>query len=86
VVVVDRVDLREVDEVLDVDRARALGVERVELVRGDDHVPVLGELEPLDDLLVRDVVAGFGVHALLLDAVARLLVELVEPHGLSRHR
>ena len=83
VVVVDRVDVLEVDEVLDVDRARALGIERVELVGRDHDVAVLGQLEALDDLVERHLLPGLGVHPLLLDPVSRLLVELVEPHGLA---
>ena len=81
--VVDRVDLVEVDEVLDVDRPGGLGVERLELLRGDDHVPVGRDLEALDDLLVGHLLAGLGRHPLLADAGARPLLQLVEPHVLG---
>ena len=82
VVVVDRVDLVLVHELLDVDRARLLGIERVELLGLDDHVAVLGDLEALDDLLERHFFPGLGRDALLLDARTRLLFELVEADGL----
>ena len=57
VVVVDGVDLVEVHEVLDVDRARLLRVQRVELVGRDDDVAVLRQLVALDDLVVADLLA-----------------------------
>jgi hypothetical protein len=63
VVVEDRVDLLEVDEVLDVDGAGPLGVERLELLRRDDHVAVLRELVALHDVVVGDLVAGVRVDA-----------------------
>src|SRR3954471_934458 len=86
VVVHDRVDVREVDEVLDLDGLRLLRIERLELARLDDHVAVRPDLEALDDVLVRDLVARRGVDALLLDAHARGPVELVKPDGFARHR
>ena len=84
VVVVDRVDLLEVHEVLDVDRARLLRLERLELLGRDRHVVVRADLVALDDLLVRDLVTRGRVHPLLADALARLGVDLVEPDGLAR--
>ena len=58
---VDRVDVVEVDEVLDLDRAGLLRVELLELVAGDDDVLVGGDLIPLDDVFVGDLLAvGLG--------------------------
>ena len=85
-VVVDRVDVVERDEVLDLDGLRLLGIERLELAGLDEHVAVGRQLVALDDVLVGDLVAGRRVDALLLDAHAGLAVELVEAHGLARHR
>ena len=83
-VVEDRVDVGELDELLDVDRPGLLRVERVELVALDDDVAVGRELVALDDVLVGDLVAGARVDAALLDAHAGLAVELVEAHRLAR--
>jgi hypothetical protein len=54
---VDGVDLVEVDEVLDLDRFRLLGSHVLELVLGEDHVLLGGDLVALDDLVVRDLLA-----------------------------
>jgi hypothetical protein len=86
VVVEDRVDVRELDEVLDLDRLGLLGLQRLELPGLDDHVAVGGQLEALDDVLVRDLVAGRRVDALLRDAYAGFAAELVEAHGLAVDR
>ena len=61
----DRVDLRELDEVLDLDRPGLLGLQRLELAGLDDHVAVGRELEALDDVVVGDLIAGRRVDALL---------------------
>jgi hypothetical protein len=86
VVVEDRVDVAQVDEVLDVDRARLLRIERVELVRRDHHVALLRELVALDDVVEGDFLIGVGIDPLLRDPVAGLAVELVEAHGLAADR
>ena len=85
-VVEDRVDLRELDEVLDLDGLGLLGLQRLELAGLDDHVAVGRELEALDDLVVGDLVARRRVDALLGDAHAGLAAELVETHGLAVDR
>ena len=85
VVVVDRVDVVERDEVLDLDRLRLLGIERLELARLDQHVAIGRELIALDDVLVGHLVARRRIDALLLDAHAGLAVELMKAHGLARH-
>ena len=85
-VVEHRVDVGEVDELLDLDRARRLGVERGELLVGDEHVLTRCELVALRQRLGRHLGAvGLG-HPLLLDAGARAGVDLVEVHRLARHR
>ena len=84
VVVVDRVDLGEIDELLDVDRLGRLGVERVELLGLDQHVAVGRELVALDDVLEGDLVAGRRVDPLLADASAGLARQLVEADRLGR--
>ena len=82
VVVEDRVDLVEIDEVLDLDRARLLGSERVELRRRDDHVAVRADLIALDEPLVRDLLARLRTDAAAAGSARRLTVDLVEAHGL----
>jgi len=77
-VVVDRVDLGEVDELLDVDRLGRLGIERVELLGVDQDVAIGAELIPLDDLLERHLIAGRRIHPFLADPGAGLAGELVE--------
>ena len=64
-VVVHRVDLREIDELLDLDCFRLLRLERLQLARLDHHVAVRRQLVALDDLRVRDLLAGRRVDALL---------------------
>ena len=59
---------------------------RVELLRRDDHVAVGADLVALDEVLVRHLLARGRAHALLLDALARLSVDLVEAHRLPRDR
>ena len=83
---VDGVDLVEVDEVLDLDRAGLLGVELGQLVAAQRHVLVGGELVALDDVVVGDLLAvGLG-DALVAHAGAVLLAQLAEAHGLLRDR
>jgi hypothetical protein len=50
VVEIDRVDLLQIDEVLDLDRAREQRFERRQLARLDRDVAIRGYLVPLDDL------------------------------------
>ena len=83
---VDRVDVVEIDEVLDLDRAGPLRVELGELVAAQDHVLVGRVLVALDDLLVGDLLAvGLG-DPLVLDPRAVALTELAEAHGLLGDR
>jgi hypothetical protein len=79
---VDRVDVVEIDEVLDLDRAGLLGVQLGELVAAEHHVLVRRVLVSLHDLLVGDLLAvGLG-DALVPDPGAIALPELTEAHSL----
>ena len=86
VVVEDRVDLVEVDEVLDVDRLGLGRLDGVEFGGVDHHVAVRRDLIALDQILVGDLLPGGGVDALLRDPRARLGVELVEADRLAVDR
>jgi hypothetical protein len=55
---VQRVDLVEVDEFLDLDRVAAFGLERLDLPRLHHHIPALGNLEPAHDAILRHFVAS----------------------------
>src|SRR5262249_54816700 len=81
-----RVDVVEVDEVLDLDCAGPLGIELGELVLGQYHVLVGRVLVPLDDLLVGDLLAVGLRHALVPDPRAVTLTELAKTDGLLRDR
>ena len=85
-VVVHRVDLGQVDELLEVDRLRRHRHERLELVRIDHDVAALGDLVALDDVVVADFLTGFGVDLPVADARHVALVELVERHALAPDR
>src|SRR4029079_7500987 len=61
-------------------------LERLELAGLDQDVAVLGDLVALDDVLVGDLLAVLGVHALVLDPRAGLARELVKPHALAIER
>src|SRR5262249_48337292 len=83
---VDGVDVVEVDEVLDLDRAGPLRIELGELVLGQEDVLVRRVLVALDDLLVGDLLAvGLG-HALVANPRAVALAELAEADGLLGDR
>ena len=82
----DRVDVVERDELLDLDAARALGGNSLELGGRDRHVAAGLDLVALDDLLVRHFLAVDRADALLLDAAAVGAVQLVEAHVLARDR
>src|SRR4051794_23276397 len=76
-VVEDGVDLRDVDELADVDRARLLGLGGVELLLAEDDVLAI-EVVAVADLLVRDLVAVLLGHALDLEPLMAVGVQLVE--------
>ena len=84
---VDRVDLVEIDEALQIEPVGGLGSERCEFLVGDGDVVALGDLVALDDVAELDLLAGDLVDALLPDARAVASVELVEPdRSLTRRR
>ncbi len=62
---VDGVDLLELDEVLDVDRAREGGLQRGELLGLDHDVAFGGDFIALDDLRVGDLLFVDGADALM---------------------
>src|ERR687883_67732 len=66
------------------ERSTTRAIERVELLGREHHVAVARELVALHDVVVGDLVAGHRVHALLLDPVPGVLVQLVEADGLAR--
>ena len=82
-VVEDRIDLIQLDEVLYLDRARFLGLERVELLRLDHHVAIGSQLVAFDDVLVGDLLVVLGIDALLGDPRSGLAGKLVKAHRLA---
>ena len=82
-VIEDRVDLGELDEVLDLDRLGLLGLECLQLAGLDHDVAVGCKLIALDDVPVGDLLTRARIDALLRDAHARLARELVEAHALA---
>ena len=60
--------------------------DRLEFVRRDFDVVVLGDLVALDDIRLLDVIAGFGIDLFVADAVAGFLVELIEADLLALGR
>ena len=84
--VVDRIDLLQLDEVFDVDRVRRLRRQLFQLLRLDHDVLVVVDLVALGDLLVRNFPAGLLRDALVPDARACLLVDLMERDVLRLHR
>src|SRR6266540_2560351 len=78
----NRVDLVGVDEALDLDRLGAGHRQGVELLLGQGHVVVLLVLVALDDLGILDLFAVDRADALVADAAAVGLVELVEAEAL----
>ena len=88
--IVDFVDIfavhrRERHELDDVDRARRLFLERLELVGREHDVLVLRELVALDRVVARDdFVVVLRADVLLLEPAVALLVEHVERHARLR--
>ena len=79
---VDPVDFLQLDEVLDLDRARELGRDRRELVVLDDDVALRGDLVAAHDFVVGDLLVVGEAEALGVDARVVGGVEMVEVHRL----
>ena len=75
---VHRVDVGEVDELLDVDRSGLARLDRLELEIGDDHLIAVVQLVAVGDLLAGDLDLLLRTPALHLDRRAVLLMELAE--------
>jgi len=75
---ITRVDLGLLDELVDLDRARRLQCDVLELFLGHLDEDVLVEGVSLDDVLVGHLLARIAVHLEVFDPVAGLTVQLVE--------
>ena len=84
---VNRVDLVERDELLDLDRAVGLGLEGAELLVGEGHEAILLELIALDDLAPLHHPLVTRAVELLPDAGPAVAVQHVERDllGVRRH-
>ena len=82
------VDFFALHELIDLDGPRGFQRDVFELFLGHLDVGVGVDFEGLDDVLVRHFLAGVGVHARVLDAVAGVPVDLVEADlfGIGRGR
>ena len=83
---VDRIDLGEGDELLDVDRAVRGGLERLQLLVGEEHVLFFRELVALHDLAALDDALAGRTEELLLDPAPAGLVQHVEGQRLGARR
>src|SRR5262249_7327470 len=83
---IDRIDLRERNELRDVDGLRRLALEPLQLLVGEAHVLVLGELVALDQRGAIEDFVALRADLLLLDAAAALGVEQIERHAGRRGR
>ena len=83
---VERVDVVEVDELLDLDLVAPLRAQRLDLARLDDHVLALRDLEAVHDLVGGHLVAGLVGDLAVADARAGPLLELVEAHVFALRR
>jgi hypothetical protein len=75
---VELIDLLARDELVDVDHPLALDGDRFEFLRLKFKVLALADLVALDNVGGFDFVAAVGIDLAVLDAMARVLVELVE--------
>jgi hypothetical protein len=83
---VDRIDLREVDELEDLDRLRRLGTDPREVLVGDHDVLALLVLVAAHDLVVGNLLVIERAAADVLDAPLVLLMEKVEAHVVRADR
>jgi hypothetical protein len=72
------IDLLALHELVDIDGARGLQRHVFKLFLGHFDVAVGVDLEAPDDVLVRYFLTGLGVDARILDAMAGVLVDLIE--------
>jgi hypothetical protein len=82
--IVARIDLLALHELVDVDGARGLQCDVFELFFRHLYEGVGVDLEALDDVLARYLLAGLGVGARVLNAVTGVLVDLVEADFFAR--
>jgi hypothetical protein len=80
---IELVDLLLGHELVDLDGALALDRDRFELFGLDLDLLAFADLIALDDVARINLVAGLGVHLAVFDAVAGLLVDLMEADFLS---
>jgi hypothetical protein len=73
------VDLVLRDELLDVDHPRAFDGHCFKLLRFELDVLALPRFVALDDVVLRNLVAGVGIDLAVFDAIAGVLVDLVKP-------
>src|ERR1700730_10537510 len=78
IVQVQFVDLLPRHELVDVDRALALDLDSFELLGIKLDILALADFVALDDICGIDLVAAFRIDLTVLDAIASLLIELVE--------
>src|SRR4029079_2417819 len=78
---VHRIDFGLVRELYEIDHARRLRADLVEVILRQDHVAALLELVAPHDFRVRDFAVAVRTPPLLLDARLTLAVQLVERDG-----
>ena len=83
---VDRIHLVDRHELLDLDRLVAPGLERLQLLVGQDHVLIPRILVAAHRGAALDRLAALGAHVLLLEAGAVGRVQHVEVHALRAGR
>ena len=76
--IVDGIDALARDELRDLDRLRRFLLQRLQFVRREGDVLILGELVALDHLVARDDLVVDGTDVLLLETRAALAVQQVE--------
>jgi hypothetical protein len=75
---VARINLVPRHELIDLDGAGGFQGDVFEFFLGDLYVGVGVNLEGLDDVFARDLLAGLGIHAAVFNAVASVSVDLIE--------
>ncbi len=87
---VDRVDVGEIDEVGDLDRARRSRGDRGQLLGGEDHVLTAAEVVPLHDVAVGDLLAAVSHPTRLFrirsEVPARNWLKWIERSSVAEYR